>query len=138
MARELLKSLTNRLIETIKILDNISDKQNIERTLHDIIQSLHDILRCQTCAIIQLNPKTEKLEILNSIGLSWQFTKKFRTSPVLPELRDLIWLGEPVLIRNAESDERLADIVLPHLLEVLTILYITTHHEGEKFRVSQN
>jgi diguanylate cyclase (GGDEF)-like protein len=108
MAREIFKSLTNRLIETIKILDNISDKQNLERTLHDIIQSLHDILRCQTCAIIQLNPKTERLEILNSIGLSWQYTKKFRSRPVSRQLRDLIWLGEPVLLRNAESDEQLA------------------------------
>ena len=78
MTGEKLKSMTKCMLEVTDILRDITGTQNLERTLHNIVRNLQENLGCRTYVIVRLNPKTEKLEILNSAGISWQFTKEFR------------------------------------------------------------
>lgn len=111
MTGEKLKSLTKCMLEVTDILRDITGTQNLERTLHNIVRNLQENLGCRTYVIVRLNPKTEKLEILNSAGISWQFTKEFRHRDVNPRIHELIWADEQVLINDPANDPNLAEIL---------------------------
>ena len=111
MAGEKIKSLTTCMLEVTEILKEITGTQNLERTLHNIVRNLNESLGCRTYAIIRLNPKTEKLEILNSAGISWQFTKEFRHRATDSKIHELIWADQQVLINNATDDPDLAEML---------------------------
>jgi diguanylate cyclase (GGDEF)-like protein len=108
MPKEAIKSITSGITAMIEILDDLTTAQNLERTVHNVVKNLSDGLGCQTCAVIRINPKTEKLEILNSHGLSWQFCKDFRQRPIAHLLSDVIWTSKPVLINNAQENPALS------------------------------
>jgi diguanylate cyclase (GGDEF)-like protein len=109
MAKEIIKSLTSGIKEMTEILDDLTTTQNLERTIHKVVKNLYDGLGCQTCAVIRISPKTEKLEILNSNGLSWQFCKDFRQRAINPLLNEMIWKGMPVLIRDVNENPGLVN-----------------------------
>ena len=102
-------SLTTCMIDTIDVLDHVAGRQNLERSLHTIVRKLTEYTGCQTCAIIRLNPDTENLEILNASGLSWQFTKKYRTQKVSETVRNLIWIGESFYLPNTDLNQTMAE-----------------------------
>jgi diguanylate cyclase (GGDEF)-like protein len=106
-----MKSITSCMIETTEILDEVVGAQSLERTLHDIVRKLVDHLECKTCAIVQLNPKTEVLEVLNSHGLSWNFCKEYRKRLAIPVIEDLIWRNQAYVIRDSEHSSELAQIL---------------------------
>jgi diguanylate cyclase (GGDEF)-like protein len=103
------KQLTSHIIETIEILEEVTGMQNLERTLHKIVRFLEKNIKCQTCAIIQINPKTESLEIINSFGLSWKFCKEYRKQMISDVIHDLIWRGKDVLLNQKKGDKKLVD-----------------------------
>jgi transcriptional regulator with GAF, ATPase, and Fis domain len=105
MAKKVHKSVTTCLAETIQILDDLSGRQQMERILHQITQNLYEMTDCQTCAIIRLQPGYERLEIVNSQGLSWQFCKNYRRDAVHPEVRELLWHENPMSISDARNDD---------------------------------
>jgi len=107
MPKELIKSVSSGIIAMTEILDDLTTTQNLERTVHNVVKNLSEGLGCQTCAVIRINPKTEKLEILNSHGLSWQFCKDFRQRPITHLLNDVIWTGKPVLINTVKDNPEL-------------------------------
>jgi len=109
MAKDSIRSMTASIMEINEILDDLTSTQNLERTLHKIVKNVSDGLGCQTCAVIWINPKTEKLVILNSIGLSWQFCKDFRQRAITPLVSELIWKGNPTLIRDVKESPDLAN-----------------------------
>jgi diguanylate cyclase (GGDEF)-like protein len=108
MEKVIPKSGISYMSETITILDEITGMQTIERTLHLIVKYLSDNLKCQTCAIIQLNPKTEYIEIANSYGLSWGFCKKYRNRIPSDTIHDLMWGRKDMIVLNSRDNEELA------------------------------
>ena len=111
MAGERMRSITRCMLEVTDILKDIAGTQNLERTLHNIVKNLQESLECQTCAIIRLNPKTERLEILNSSGISWQFTKAFRIRDVPAKLHELIWADKQILLSNVMESPDLTKVL---------------------------
>jgi diguanylate cyclase (GGDEF)-like protein len=99
------------MTETVDILNEINGMQNIERTLHDIVQKCADYLKCQTCAVVFVNRPNRALEILNSHGLSWKYCKEFRKKNISSEIEEIIWAMEPVYLKNSQDDPGLANLL---------------------------
>ena len=98
------KSLTNCLHDMLPILAEINALQNVERIFHQIVDQIVKDLQCKTCAIIEINPESELLEIRNSHNLSWNFVKNYHRRIEGNMLHELIWNGTPIHI----SDKRFA------------------------------
>lgn len=94
-----------------KALDEINSVQNCERRLHNLIQILIKTLSVKTCAVVELNPETEFLEIRKSHNLSYRFCKSYRKAIDSPLLSALIWQGETISI----PDSKYALRVVEHL-----------------------
>ncbi len=93
------------------ILSELNNTQNSERTLHNIIHRLVHTLNIKTCAVVELNPETEFLEIRKSHNLSYRFCKSYRKVIDNPLLSALIWQGESISI----PDSKYALRVVEHL-----------------------
>ncbi len=98
----LLKSISS-------ILDELNSARNCERILHNILDQLVKSLNCKTCAIVELNPITEFLEIRNFYNLSWNFCKNYRKTMDTPLLRELIWNGVPINIPDKQYASRVIE-----------------------------
>ncbi len=109
MSQKIQKSLTNCVDNLLPILDEVNSLQNVERTLHHIVEQLVKDLNCKTCAIVEINPTTEYLEIRNFHGLSWSFCKNFRKKIDSPIIHDLIWKSESIYIPDKKFASILAD-----------------------------
>ncbi len=94
-----------------EILGQLNSTQNCERILHNIIRSLVKTLEIKTCAIVELNPQTEFLEIRKSHNLSYRFCKNYRLAIETPLLSALLWQGEAISI----PDRNYALRVVEHL-----------------------
>jgi diguanylate cyclase (GGDEF)-like protein len=103
------KLCARHFTELIPIFDNIINLGSRERILHQIVDKIVRHLECQTCAVVQINPETELLEILNFHNLSWKFCKDYRKKIVSPILRELIWKGNPINIPNRSFASTFAD-----------------------------
>ena len=93
-----------------EILDLLKSSNQYEHVFHLIVDRLEHLYRCQTCAIILIDPKSEYLKVENSYGLSLTFRKAFRRKISTGAVGTLWWTGKPVLIRSAaeapqESEE---------------------------------
>ncbi len=108
MAKKVFDSLSNCMMETIRILDDLSGKQQMERILHNITQILYEKTSCQTSAVIRLQAGNERLEIVNSYGLSWQFCKNYRRNEVNTRVREFLWQENPLLISNVDRNDPVA------------------------------
>ena len=93
----------------LPILDEVVSLHNSERIMHNIVEQLVKKLKCKTCAIVQINPMTDILEIRNFHNLSWKFCKEYRKLIITPVMRNLIWQNEPVYIPNRGHATDLAD-----------------------------
>ena len=109
---ELKMSVPEDYLDAIqKILAELNSSKNCERILHNIIAQLVKTLDIKTCAIVELNPETEFLEIRKSHNLSYNFCKNYRKAIDSPLLNALIWQGEPISI----PDSKYALRVVQHL-----------------------
>ncbi|HID39400.1 MAG TPA: sensor domain-containing diguanylate cyclase [Calditrichaeota bacterium] len=94
------KSLTNCLHDMLPILTDINALQSVERIFHRIVEQIVKDLQCTTCAIIEINPESELLEIRNSHNLSWKFIKNYHRPIKGTMLHELIWNGTPIVINE--------------------------------------
>lgn len=131
MDSQIPKSLTTCMMDTISILDEVTGMQSLERTLHKIVKNLANDLDCQTVAVIQINPKTEYLEIVNSQGLSWNFCKEYRKRIVSPRLHDLIWNGQEIDIERIDDHFDLtAEVKLENAFESCFCVALSSKHRS--------
>lgn len=86
-----------------EILDVIRSTNQHEQVLHLIVDRLVRIYKCQACAIVLIDRKTEYLNIENSYGLSWTYCKEFRRKLTTGPIGELLWTGKPLLIREPTS-----------------------------------
>jgi diguanylate cyclase (GGDEF)-like protein len=95
------------------ILNVLSSTNQHEEVFHLVVDKIVRIFKCQTCAIIIVDPATEYLHVENGHGLSHTFTKEFRRKLATGSIGRMLWSGDPIVI--PESD---ADPVLTHEVEL--------------------
>jgi diguanylate cyclase (GGDEF)-like protein len=79
-----------------------------EQVLHLVTDRVTRLYRCQSCAVILIDPGTEYLSIENSTGLSLTFCNAYRRMIATEAAGRLIWTGTPVLIADARREPELA------------------------------
>ncbi len=93
------------------ILKTLSSTNQHEEVFHIVVDRIVRIFKCQTCAIIIVDPSTEYLHIENSHGLSHTFTKEFRRKLATGSIGRLLWSGTPVMISDSDEDPKLTNEV---------------------------
>ncbi len=95
-----------------EILQTLKSANQYEKVLHLIVDRLVRMYKCQTCAIVLIDPRTEFLHIDHCHGLSLTFCKAFR-SRIASAAEQLLWTGKPLLIGDSsEQPDLAADIRL--------------------------
>ena len=61
-----------------EVLNVLRSTNQYEKILHVLVDRVVRVYRCQSCAVVLIDPNTEYLNIENSHGLSWTFCKDFR------------------------------------------------------------
>ena len=92
-------------------LHALATTSRYEEVLHLVVDRIHRLTHCQTCAIALINPKTEYLQIDNYHGLSLSFCNEFRRRIAARAIGRLLWTGTPIVITGRESDRSLAEEV---------------------------
>jgi diguanylate cyclase (GGDEF)-like protein len=86
------------------ILKVLSATNQHEEVFHFVVDRITRVFKCQTCAIIIVDPKTEYLHVENSHGLSHTFTKQFRRKLATGSIGKLLWSGTPIVIPDSTAD----------------------------------
>ena len=94
-----------------EILRSIRSTNQHEKVLHLIVDRIVRMYKCQTCAIVLIDPSTEYLRIDNCYGLSLTFCNAFRRHIATAAIGQLLWTGKPIFIGNATDQQSLADEV---------------------------
>jgi diguanylate cyclase (GGDEF)-like protein len=103
------------LLFVSEILNVLRSTSQYEKVLHLIVDRLVRVYKCQTCAVVLINPKTEFLNIENSFGLSLTFCKAFRRKLATGTVGELLWTGKPVIIRDSKREsQRAEELQLEH------------------------
>lgn len=87
-----------------EILHALKTTHQHEEVLHLIVDRVVRLFRCQTCAIVLIDPKTEYLHIDNWQGMSLTFCNQFRQRIATASIGQLLWTGAPVRITGLEPD----------------------------------
>ena len=91
------------------ILRLLRSTNQYEEVFHLLVDRIVRLYKCQTCAIVLIDPKTEYLKIENSIGVSYTFSKSFSQQIATGTIGNLLWTGNPVLIPDSGANPRMAD-----------------------------
>lgn len=94
-----------------EILAVLKSAHQHEKVLHLIVDRIVRMYRCQTCAIITVDPVTEYLRVALSHGLSHTFSKAFHRKAATSAVGHLIWTGTPVYIPDSNLVVELSDDV---------------------------
>ncbi|HTY10052.1 MAG TPA: diguanylate cyclase [Bacteroidota bacterium] len=114
------------ILNTLAILKSTNQHQKV---LHHIVNQLFQIYRCQTAAVVIIDPKTEYLHIENDYGLSLTFCKSFRTRLATGAIGKLLWTGHPILISDSASDPlQAAEIALEYAFGSAVCVQIEVDH----------
>ena len=98
-----------------EIIQTLKSTNQYEKVLHLIVDRLMRMYRCQTCAIVLIDPKTEYLHIDHCQGLSLTFCNAFRRRIATAATGQLLWTGKPVVISDSSAQQALAaEIQLEH------------------------
>lgn len=86
------------------IVDALSKIVHAEPVLQLIVDTLTELFRCQTCAIVLSEKMEDVFRIRNNSGLSHLFTKAFRRQYKTGAIVRLLFTGEPIVIENREEN----------------------------------
>lgn len=86
-----------------EILHTLKTTNQYEEVLHLIVDRITRMYKCQTCAVVLIDPKTEYLRIGNCIGLSHTFCKAFKRTIATGPIGELLWTGKHILITDARQ-----------------------------------
>jgi len=91
------------------ILRLLKSTNQYEEVFHLLVDRITRLYKCQTCAIILIDPKTEYLKIENSIGVSHTFSKTFSRQISTGAIGNLYWTGNPILVPDSGANSELAE-----------------------------
>jgi diguanylate cyclase (GGDEF)-like protein len=111
------------------ILDTLTSTNQHEKVLHLIVDRIARLTRCQTCAIVLIDPATEYLHIDNWHGLSLTFCNQFRRKIATTTIGQLLWTGVPILLTGEEPDQQRAEeLKLEHPFRSCVCVQIEIDH----------
>jgi len=114
------------ILDTLTILKSTNQHQKV---LHHIVDQLFRIYRCQTAAVVIIDPKTEYLHVENNYGLSLTFCKSFRTRLATGSVGKLLWTGRPILISDSTLDPvQAAEVTLEYPFGSAVCVQIAVEH----------
>ena len=126
-----------------EILGVLKSTHQHEKVLHLIVDRTVRMYRCQTCAVVVVDPDTEYLNIALGHGLSHTFAKAFRRKLATGAVGKLLWTGAPILISDSRENPELSlEVKLENSFgsalgvqisanhKSLGYLYADTIHEG--------
>jgi diguanylate cyclase (GGDEF)-like protein len=114
-----------------EILELLKSSNQYEHVFHLIVDRLERLFRCQTCAIILLDPRTEYLRVENSYGLSLTFRKSFRRKISTGVVGDLFWTGKPILIESvADNPQGSEELRLEEPFGACACVQIAVNHRS--------
>jgi len=112
-----------------EVLSVLKSTSQYEEVLHLIVDRVVRMYRCQTCAVVVVDPKTEYLNIALGHGLSHTFSKEFRRKVATGAIGKLLWTGKAVLIQDSTIDPHLVeDVKLENPFGSAACLQITADH----------
>lgn len=127
-------SMQNFFSEFTPLVDEIISLETPERIIHSIINQLVNKMACKTCALMEINPDTEYLEIINFHNLSWTFCKAYRKRIISPVIHELLWQGKSIYIPNSKKSTTLADeLKLEHDFVSCLVVPLETQHKPMGF-----
>lgn len=111
------------------ILHTLSATNQHERILHFVVDRIARLTKCQTCAIILIDPKTEYLTIENWHGLSLTFCNEFRRRIATAAVGNLLWTGTPLVIPDSAANPDTArDLQLEYPFRSCVCVQISLDH----------
>jgi diguanylate cyclase (GGDEF)-like protein len=112
-----------------EILRVLTSTNQHEEVFHLVVDRIVRIFKCQTCAIVTVDPSTEYLHVENSFGLSHTYTKDFRRKLATGSIGRLLWSGNPILITDSEADPQLTrEVQMEHTMESCICVPIVVDH----------
>jgi len=90
------------------ILKVLTSTNQHEEVFHLVVDKMVRIFRCQTCAVVIVDPATEYLHIETGYGLSNAFAKEFRRKLATGTIGKLLWTATSIAIENSDTDPVLA------------------------------
>jgi diguanylate cyclase (GGDEF)-like protein len=91
-----------------EIVQALKSANQHEPVLALIVDRLVRIFKCQTCAVVLIDPKTDYLRIDNFHGLSQTFCNAFRSKLPTAAIGQLFWTGKAICISDVSADPTLA------------------------------
>lgn len=114
------------IFEVLAILKATNQHQKV---LHLIVDRITRIFKCQTCAVVIIDPATEYLHIENNCGLSLTFCKSYRAKLATGAIGKLLWTGKPILISDIDCEPQLAsEVKLEHSFGSAVCTQISVNH----------
>ena len=95
-----------------EILGVLKSTNQYQKVLHLVVDRITRLYKCQTCAVVVIDPKSEYLRVENSSGLSLTFCNSFRNRLATGAIGQLLWTGKQVLIPDSEDTPLLAKEVM--------------------------
>jgi len=91
-----------------ELLEVVKSTNQPEKVLSLAVDRVVRMYRCQTCALVLIDPKTEYLSIDQCHGLSLTFCNAYRRRIATAAIGQLLWTGVPILITDASEQATLA------------------------------
>lgn len=111
------------------VLDQLKSTNRYENVFHLAVDHIERLFKCQTCAIVLIDQRTEYLHVENSIGLSLTFRKAFRRRMSTGLIGELLWTGQPVVLRDSSTNPALArELKLEHPFTSCACFQIAVEH----------
>jgi diguanylate cyclase (GGDEF)-like protein len=101
-----------RFQSIFEVLATLKTTNQHQKVLHLMVDRVTRIFKCQTCAVIIIDPLTEYLHVENNCGLSLTFCKSYKAKLATGAIGRLLWTGKPILISDAEDEPQLASEVM--------------------------
>lgn len=112
-----------------EVLSILKSTHEPERVLSLIVDRIVRFYRCQTCAVIIIDPTTEYLRVSTNHNLSHLYVKNFRRSLGTGAVARMLSTGRPILITDGEQDPQLvSEVQLEYPFRSAVCLQIAAEH----------
>lgn len=89
----------------------LARESQAEGVLQLIVDTLTELFRCQTCAIVLSEKMEDIFRVRNNYGLSYEFTKAFRRQFKTGLIAQLLFTGDPIVIEDSRANPDQAESI---------------------------
>ena len=112
-----------------EVLNALKSTNQYEQVLHLVVDRIVRISKCQTCAIVLVDQKTEYLRIDNCYGLSLTFCNAYRHRIATAAIGELLWTGKPIVIPDSDEQPlKSGEVQLEHSFGSCLCVQIAVDH----------